>query len=219
MPSISMPVAMLGSAGISAAGSLIGGSQASGAANKAAETQLHMYDTTRNDLMPYNAGGQQDFTAYNKLISGSPSQMQASLEALPGYQFTKTQGLKAVQNSAAARGLGVSGASYKGAAGFATGLADTTFDEQANRLLRGASLGENAAAQTGNTGATLAGAAGNAQIAAGQAAAAGTTGLTNNLGQGLLGYGMYGGRGGGTPFVYGGAGSGMDPAFADLPPT
>ncbi len=63
---------------------------------------------------------------------------QATLENLPGYQFTKTQGLKAVQNSAAARGLGVSGAALKGAATFATGLADKTYldqfaAEQANR--------------------------------------------------------------------------------------
>lgn len=57
---------------------------------------------------------------------------QATLESLPGYQFTKTQGLKAVQNSAAARGLGVSGAALKGAATFATGLADSTYTNQFN---------------------------------------------------------------------------------------
>lgn len=50
---------------------------------------------------------------------------QKTLETLPGYQFTKDQGLKAVQNSAAARGLGVSGAALKGAATFATKTADT----------------------------------------------------------------------------------------------
>lgn len=53
---------------------------------------------------------------------------QADLEATPGYQFTKQQGLKAVQNSAAARGLGVSGAALKGAATFATGLSDQTYN-------------------------------------------------------------------------------------------
>lgn len=55
---------------------------------------------------------------------------QATLETLPGYQFTKTQGLKAVSNSAAARGLGVSGAALKGAATFTTGLADSTYRGQ-----------------------------------------------------------------------------------------
>lgn len=54
-----------------------------------------------------------------------PGQMtEAQLEQMPGYQFTKNQGLQSVQNSAAARGLGVSGAALKGAANYATGLAD-----------------------------------------------------------------------------------------------
>lgn len=53
---------------------------------------------------------------------------QADLEATPGYQFTLAQGLKATQNSAAARGLGVSGAALKGAATFATGLSDQTYN-------------------------------------------------------------------------------------------
>jgi hypothetical protein len=52
---------------------------------------------------------------------------QAELEATPGYQFTRNQGLKAVQNSAAARGLGSSGMAQRGAAEYATGLADQTW--------------------------------------------------------------------------------------------
>lgn len=57
---------------------------------------------------------------------------QAALENTLGYQFTRTQGLKAVQNSAAARGLGSSGAALKGAAAYATGLADQTYQTQFN---------------------------------------------------------------------------------------
>lgn len=59
-----------------------------------------------------------------------PAMTQAELEQTPGYQFTRSQGLQAVQNSAAARGLGVSGAAMKGAATFATGLADSTYQQQ-----------------------------------------------------------------------------------------
>lgn len=43
------------------------------------------------------------------------------------YDFTNKQGLKAVQNSAAKRGLGVSGAALKGATAFTTGLAKNTY--------------------------------------------------------------------------------------------
>lgn len=52
------------------------------------------------------------------------------LQQTPGYQFQLGQGLKAVQASAAARGLGVSGSSLKGAATYATGLADSNYQTQ-----------------------------------------------------------------------------------------
>ncbi len=59
---------------------------------------------------------------------------EATLRQTPGYQFALSQGLQATQNSAAARGLGVSGAALKGAATFATGLADNTYQQQFNQL-------------------------------------------------------------------------------------
>ncbi len=66
----------------------------------------------------------------NSIVPGSMS--QAELEATPGYQFNLSQGQQAVASSAAARGLGVSGAALKGAATFATGLADNTYMNQFN---------------------------------------------------------------------------------------
>lgn len=62
--------------------------------------------------------------------------MQTALEQTPGYQFTLDQGLKSVQNSYAAQGLGSSGAALKGAASFATGLADQTYQQQLNNYLQ-----------------------------------------------------------------------------------
>ena len=59
-----------------------------------------------------------------------PRMSQAELEQTPGYQFARSQGQQAVASSAAARGLGVSGAALKGAATFATGLADNTYQNQ-----------------------------------------------------------------------------------------
>lgn len=152
---------------------------------------------------------------------------QAALEQTPGYQFALNQGLKSVQSGAAARGLGVSGASMKGAANYAQGLASQTYQQQfqnalslsnqANtlgssmmqqsagalnlntgqqnqltnqfqRLQSLANLGESAAAGTGQIGATLAGQQGNFINAAGQAAAAGTTGAANALTSGVQNY-------------------------------
>lgn len=123
---------------------------------------------------------------------------QAFLEQTPGYQFNLSQGLKSIQNSAAGRGLGVSGAALKGAAQFATGLADNTLQTQQgifqanlgnvlNPLMWQANLGQNAAAQTGQQGVTAAANAGNARIAGANALAGGTVGAANALSGGLNG--------------------------------
>lgn len=194
--------AVVAAAGIGAVGSIVGGHEAASGAQAGAQVQQHMFDSVRGDLLPFTQGGQGDFAAYNKLITGSPEEQMAQLQGLPGYQFVKQQGLKSVQNSATARGLGVSGASYKGAATYATGLADATFGEQANRLLSGATLGENAGAQTGSTAGALGPGIASSLTSAGAARAAGIVGAGNQIGGGLIGYGMYGG-GAGAPSSFG----------------
>ena len=66
-----------------------------------------------------------------QLNAATPKPMtEANLVNTPGYQFNLSQGLESAQNSAAARGLGVSGAAMKGAATYATGLADSTYQQQ-----------------------------------------------------------------------------------------
>lgn len=186
-------------------GAAIGANAQTKAAKTAANTQMQMYQTTRGDLMPYNQAGQGVLPSINNLVSGDPAVVQAQLEKLPGYQFALGQGLKSVQNSAAARGLGVSGAALKGAANYATGLADNTFGNQFNRLMSLASLGENAAAQTGNAGVAAANGASSAQIGAGNAmagfgAALGNAG--NQIGQYFALNKLMGSGGGGSVSSY-----------------
>ncbi len=64
-----------------------------------------------------------------------PGAIQAALEATPGYQFTRDQGLKATQNSFAARGLGSSGAAVRGAADYVTGLSNQTYEQRVQDYL------------------------------------------------------------------------------------
>lgn len=215
--------ATVGAAAIGAGASLYSSSQTSAAAKDAASLQLQMYNQTRGDLSPYNTAGQQATTNalalanqgqfgggtdyLTKAAGMVPGQMtQAQLEATPGYQWDLAQGLKATQSAAAARGLGVSGASLKGASTYATGLANKTYSDQFNiaqkryedtlnlntaqqtnltnqfnRLSGIATIGENAAAQTGAQGTSAASTAGNYQYKSGQADAAGTTGAANAL--------------------------------------
>jgi len=114
----------------------------------------------------------------------------AQLQATPGYQFDLSQGLEAAQNGFAAKGLASSGAAMKGAADYATGLANNTMTTQQgifaanqqnayNKLMGGASLGENAAAQTGNLGSQYTGQATQAQMSGANAIAAGQVGSAN----------------------------------------
>jgi hypothetical protein len=213
-----LPAAIGGSALIGGITSLIGSSKAASAARDAANQAQQRYIQTRSDLTPYNTAGQAVLPTMNALamdrtgggpdyISRAdamlpPQMTQAELEATPGYQFTLAQGLKATAGSVAARGLGVSGAALKGAAGYATGLANSTYKDQFNlaqqrfsdvlglntaqqnnltnqysRASGLATLGENAGAQTGTVGANLAGTSASMINQAGVDTAAGIKGI------------------------------------------
>lgn len=130
----------------------------------------------------------------------------ADLEGTPGYQFTQAQGLKAVQNSMAAKGLGGSGEALAGAANYSNNLAATTYQQQfQNYLTQNQQIFSMLSGQAGQglgasgTLAQLGLAAGGGQaslgVGAGNAAAAGAnatgTGLNsifNSLGNSPINY-------------------------------
>ena len=149
----------------------------------------NFWQTSQANLAPLQAAAQ-------AAIPQTPT--QATIQNMPGYQFNLDQGLKATQKAAAGRGLCISGSALKSASNFSTGLSNGYFQnyfgnsqlqysdavqqlqnqqninqQVFNQLYSPASLGENAAAQTGNIGANLANAQGNALMSAGQATAAG----------------------------------------------
>jgi hypothetical protein len=196
--------------------------------------------------------GQQTQSYSNLTVDpNNPLQKQFSftpgdLTQTPGYQFNYGQGMRAVDNSAAAQGLGLSGAQMKGAMRFASGLADTTYQNQfgnalntyntnyntatqnVNRLLGLVGNGQNAANQTGAYGIQTAGNVGNMINSAGQSQASGTVGRANALSGALggvgnnalvysmLGKGGFGGSGAST--LYGNMGSnGMMTGGANFP--
>jgi hypothetical protein len=242
---VALPLAIVGSAAIGAAASSSAASKAAkaetNAANQATQVQQDHYNQVRQDLMPYNTAGQNALTgantylngygasnagtsanALNNLVTGAGGSQQAALAQTPGYQFTLSQGLKAAQNSAAARGLGVSGAALKGAANYSTGLANSTYGDQVNRLVQNAQLqnqafndqynrymsqaqlGEAAAAQTGTLGVQTGASIGNNLTSAGNAKAAGQIASGNAIGNfansvpnALLYNNLFGGSSGG----------------------
>lgn len=234
--------AIVGSAVVGAASTAYASSKAADAqvqaADKAAQTQLGMYNTTRSDLAPFRQIGQ---TASDQLTS-KLSDLTAPISVNPddfknseAYKFLQSTGEKAVTNSAAARGLGTSGAALKGAATFESGLNSQFYQQnfsnqvtnQNNAYTRLKGLvdtGENAAAQTGNAGAVAANGAASAQIGAGNAQAASAnatgaaiTGAANNIGGYVAYKGLYGGNSGPTNLANGGmAGNASSAYYAPL---
>lgn len=142
--------AIAGSAAIGAGASLYGSSKASSAANNAANLQAKTAAANRNLQNPYLAAGEpaaQTLATWNAngWNTGQPNYLQmaqdampttpqamtqSQLEQTPGYQFQMNQGLQQTQNSAALRGLGISGAALKGAAAYSTGLANSNYQQQ-----------------------------------------------------------------------------------------
>ena len=222
----------IAAAGISAGGSILGGILGSSASSSAAKEQeaatnealaqqaaeTRYTDQNLQSFVNNGINGQtlqaQDIDNYNQQVTpylnqltslGNSATAQQALAQTPGYQFTLQQGLQSTQNAAAARGLGVSGAALKGAANYATGLADNTYQQQYNNALTNyqsaagnwqnqfnsasslANLGENAAAQVGNNNQQAASANNSLITGAGNAAAAGTVGSANALTSGLTG--------------------------------
>lgn len=106
--------------------------------------------------------------------------------ASPGYQFRLGEGLRAVENSAAARGLLQSGGNLKGIDRYAEGLAAADYGDAFNRYSTLAGLG-NAAMNTGaNAANNFAAGGANTLNGIGQAKASGYAGV-NQAVQGTLG--------------------------------
>ena len=108
---------------------------------------------------------------------------QAALEATPGYQFARTQGIQAAERSIGTRGL--TGALAKGIGRFVTGLADQTYGANVDRLRAATEIGANAASGGGQIGATVGSNVANTITGAGAAQAAGTVGSANAIASGL----------------------------------
>lgn len=201
------------------AGSAISASAAGNAANKEANaanaaSAADQAQAARSAelLAPYTGAGT---TATNALLASlglggsGPNLLQANginsltfqptqaqLESTPGYQFDLSQGLESTQNGFAAKGLGVSGAALKGAANYATGLANNTLSTQQqifqNNLnnvlspLQGlSSQGAGAAGTTGSLGTQNTYNATQAAVGGANAQAAGITAQGNAISNGV----------------------------------
>lgn len=172
------------------------------------------YNVTQNSDGTYSYNGTNSNNILQQKYGNFTAPTAAQAQSTPGYSFTLNQGLKSVQNSAAARGLGTSGAALKGASTYATGLADSTYNDvytralstynanantfqtnynsaanNVNRLSGLVGNGQNAAATNGTLGAAAAGNISNTLMSGANAQASGTVGSANALSSALSGAG------------------------------
>lgn len=118
--------------GGSVIGGLISSDASSSASNKAADAQkygsdqanaaaLYQYNQTREDNAPWRAAGEQALNQLTTLMnSGKLSTGVSSQDVYndPGYQFAASEGQRAINNSASARG-GIGGAALRAGSKFA----------------------------------------------------------------------------------------------------
>jgi hypothetical protein len=168
--------------------------------------------TSQNELMRLlGIGGDASAADYGMLTRGyRPEDMQMD----PGYAFRLSEGQKALERSAAARGGLLSGSMLKGAQRFGQELGSQEYmnafnraQAQLNTRLSGLGslygAGQAAAGQVANQAGQMGVNVGNLMTQGGQARASGYLGQANALNQalqqGAMGYGLYRGGYFGSP--------------------
>lgn len=163
-------VAIAGATLVGAGATLVAGSKAAKAQGRAADLSVaedrRQYDQDRIDLAPWRTAGGAAVQQLARLYgvggvpptsTGDPANDNAAYGgffASPGYRFRLDEGIKAVERSAAARGLLRSGAAAKSIQRYGEGLAASEYDSYAARLAQLAGLGQGAAAGTVAAGQT-----------------------------------------------------------------
>lgn len=250
--------------GAAIVGGLLSGSGSSAAANTAAQAsqeasaasvaeQRRQYDQSRADYAPYLAAGTEsvnqlatDLRPGGRFASTTPFDFQYDKND-PAFTFSFDQGMRGINASLAAKGLGGSGAGIKGAAGFAENLANSYYNDAFNRYVTGfnantgernqlynrlagvagtgqnavgsvTSQGANAAGNIGNAYMTSAANTGNAAMAAAGQQNLAVGGAANMLGR-MSQYGKFSNPfGGANPYdVFGFGGRGYAPTSIQDP--
>jgi len=204
---------------IGAGGALLGGVIASSgarsaastqadAANRAADLQKEMFDKQMAGQEPYRQAG---LTGQNRLMellglggdTGAAGYGKygrdfgmADYQADPGYAFRLSEGQKALDRQAAARGGLISGGALKAATRYGGEMGSQEYENayrryQTNRLNQLQplgnlmSMGQSAASNQGSAAGQYGANAGNAYMAAGNAIGSGQLGAANTLAGGI----------------------------------
>jgi len=137
---------------LGAKGSKDAASTVASASDRAADVQWDMYGQSREDMAPWRQTGEKALNTLSRLVEAGPGEFQES----PGYQFARSEGLDAINQSLANMGLARSGAHAKAAGEYATNLADAEYENFLRRFYQSltpyqslAGVGQTAAGQMG----------------------------------------------------------------------
>ena len=211
-----------------AAGSTLAGSRAASgaaatqanAANRAADLQQQQYEQIRADQAPFREAGVNALGKLQGMADYKPFGMQ-QFQQDPGYAFRLSEGQKALDRQAAARGGLISGNALKAATQFGQNMGSQEYTNAFNRYqterqatlapymtLAGFGTGANAAnAQAGQNYATN---AGNMITGGAAAQAAGQVGSANAITGGVSQYLNYNQNNSLLAALRGGSGGGAD---------
>lgn len=192
-------------------GGIVSGLLGSDAADSAAQaqvqagqdsnaTQLAMFNQNRSDLAPWRQAGVNALTQLNAGAQPGGNLLRpfsmSDFQADPGYNFRLKEGMRALEQSAAARGGLLSGNMLKGISRYGQDSASQEYgnaynrynqdkSNQFNRLAALSGIGQTSAQQVANLGTSTAQGIANTQQGIGNARASGYVGGANALTGGL----------------------------------
>lgn len=139
---------------VGAGATMYAGSKAAKAQKNAANQQIaeqrRQYDQDRADWAPWRQTGESALARLNaEMTAGGPTD---AFKATPGYGFRLSEGMKAIERNAAARGRLTSGATLKALQERGEGLADDEYGQWWNRNAGLAGVGQAATAATSQAG-------------------------------------------------------------------
>jgi hypothetical protein len=169
-----------------------------GAARDAAALQNEQFQQTREDQMPWLKAGERALGKLEGAVDYTPFGMN-QFQADPGYAFRLSEGQKALDNQAAARGGLISGNALRAATAYGQNMGSQEYTNAFNRyqteraaklqpLQSLAGVGQTTATNLGNAGAANAANVGNLMTGGAAASAAGTVGQANAFNQGVSSY-------------------------------
>ena len=195
---IATGTAILGAAALGGLASMQAGRTQAKAAGGAADAQLQasreanalqqrIYEENIARQQPFLQTGTEAFNRLAALQRGGPESAQQFLQMDPGYQFRLSEGMKALDRQAAARGGLISGGALKAAQRYGQDLGSQEFGAAYNRLASLADVGPRSAGVMSGLGQQYGQQAGQNLMVGGQAAAQGMLGAGSARGSAYMG--------------------------------